>query len=327
MSNLDDPNDPYTRYAHYDQFDDETPNARRREKPKKAAARRSHQELAEIPGTIGNQQIATTYQPSRYEEGWLISSLGGFFEEQLITDILYHVKGGKEASVYCCRAHPSTGVDLLAAKVYRPRQFRSMRNDALYREGRALLTVQGRSMLGERGRQAQRPDRRMMRAVAGKSAFGQTVLHTSWLSYEFSFMEQLFRAGAAVPKPIACGENALLMGYIGDEQIAAPTLNNVTLEPPESNQLLADVIKSIKLMLAHGYIHGDLSAYNILYWEGQAVLIDFPQVTDIFNNPNAREIFGRDVTRICEYFARCGAPSDPFDLAETLWARYALAEQ
>jgi RIO kinase 1 len=257
----------------------------------------------------------------------LISSLGGFFEEQLITDILYHVKGGKEASVYCCRAHPSTGVDLLAAKVYRPRQFRSMRNDALYREGRALLTVQGRSMLNDRGRQAQRPDRRMMRAVAGKSAFGQTVLHTSWLSYEFSFMEQLFRAGAAVPKPIACGENAVLMGYIGDEQHAAPTLNGITLEPRAAKRLLAEVLKSIELMLAHGYIHGDLSAYNILYWADQAVLIDFPQVTNIHSNPNAQEILGRDVARICEYFARCGAPSDPLDLAETLWARFAIPEQ
>mgnify|MGYP000925870685 CR=1 FL=1 len=58
----------------------------------------------------------------------------------IITDVLHQVKGGKEATVYCCAAHPSTGVDLIAAKVYRPREFRQLRNDAQYRQGRRILS-------------------------------------------------------------------------------------------------------------------------------------------------------------------------------------------
>jgi RIO kinase 1 len=314
-----------------DLFDDDTdvttPHARRRaskQARKKNIPRRSQREvLSELGG--GNLQegrLATTYQPSRYEESWLLSSLGLFFEEQLITDVLGFVKGGKEASVYCCRAHPSTGQELLAAKVYRPRQLRSMRNDAMYREGRGVLTAYGRAMMGDRGRQAQRPDSRMMRAIAGKSAFGQEVLHTSWLSYEFSFMERLFRAGAAVPRPVACAENAVLMGYLGEVGAPAPTLSGVRLDQDEAAVFFDQVISSIGLMLELGYVHGDLSAYNILYWEGEITIIDFPQVADVGGNPSAEAILRRDVTRVCEYFARQGVPSDPAAIVDELWLRY-----
>ena len=44
----------------------------------------------------------------------------------------FNVKSGKEATVYCCQAHPSTGAKLLAAKVYRSRNNRSFKNDVIY---------------------------------------------------------------------------------------------------------------------------------------------------------------------------------------------------
>ena len=80
----------------------------------------------------------TTHKPSRHDAGWLKSSLGTFFEMGLITDVLFHVQAGKEASVYCCRAADG---GLLAAKVYRPRKFRQLRNDKLYRAGREVLAA------------------------------------------------------------------------------------------------------------------------------------------------------------------------------------------
>jgi len=79
---------------------------------------------------------AMTYAPARFEEVWLRASLASFYEEEWISDVLALVKGGKEANVYRCRAHPNTGEQFLAAKVYRPRQFRNLRNDKRYREGR-----------------------------------------------------------------------------------------------------------------------------------------------------------------------------------------------
>ncbi len=260
----------------------------------------------------------TTYQPARYEEGWLLSSLRQFYDESLISDVLMQVKGGKEASVYCCRAGLNArkllGVELIAAKVYRPRQFRNLRNDAMYREGRMSLTAEGKAR--------RRPESRVDRALKKKSSFGVEVAHTSWLMYEYATLEQLHEAGAAVPQPIAASDNAILMGYRGDVHQAASTLNEVALAPEEAPRLFDDALRNVELMLSRNMVHGDLSAYNILYWAGELTLIDFPQVVNVQGNSSARKIFARDVQRVCDYFMRQGVRCDPLALAQELWDEY-----
>ncbi len=51
----------------------------------------------------------------------LVSTIKSFYAKNLITDVLNIVKGGKEATVYRCQAHPCTGEEFLVAKVYRSR--------------------------------------------------------------------------------------------------------------------------------------------------------------------------------------------------------------
>jgi RIO kinase 1 len=68
-----------------------------------------------------------------------------------------------------------------------------------------------------------------------------------------------------------------------------------------------------------GLVHGDLSAYNVLYWQGKITLIDFPQVTLTESNSNAWRILRRDVRRVCEYFALQGVDADADRLARQLW--------
>jgi RIO kinase 1 len=126
----------------------------------------------------------------------------------------------------------------------------------------------------------------------------------------------------SVPQPVASAENALLMGYYGDADGAAPALNEVRLERDEAEPLYHAVLRSIERMLHHDLIHGDLSAYNILYWDGEIVLIDFPQVVDSQRNTQAYAILQRDVTRVCEYFARQGVPADANAVLRRLWQRY-----
>ena len=70
-------------------------------------------------------------------------------------------------------------------------------------------------------------------------------------------------------------------------------------------------MRNIEIMLVNGMIHGDLSAYNILYWEGEITLIDFPQVTDSRVNRQAYLILERDIKRVCEYFAAQGVRTIP----------------
>ncbi len=257
---------------------------------------------------------ATTYTPSRYEEGWLLESLQPFYEMGLLADVLAVIKGGKEASVYRCLGHPDSGLELVAAKVYRPRMFRNLRNDHVYRQGRDILTPEGRPV-GLKGE-------RIAHAIQKKTAFGQKAAHTSWLMHEYTTLQTLHAAGAAVPQPYGAAPNAILMGYRGDEETPAPTLHEVTLEPDEVAPLFGEVLRHIELMLQHGIIHGDLSAYNILYWAGEITLIDFPQVVDPRRNREAYAILGRDITRVCDYFAGYGLQADPPAILERLWRRY-----
>lgn len=276
----------------------------------------------ETAGLEGGFQ--TTYQPGRYEEGWLLDSLRPFYDQELISDVVATVKGGKEASVYRCVATPSTGATWLAAKVYRPRIFRNLRNDKLYREGRDTLTFEGRVL--------KKTDHRALRALNKKTAFGEQIAHTSWLMHEFKSLELLYAEGADVPRPVAVSENAILMSYHGDEQMPAPTLNGISLPREEAQQLYEQVLANVELMLRHGFIHGDLSAYNILYWQGVITLIDFPQVTNLYTpagalNSNARAILERDIVRVCEYFSRQGVPANAGHTLSRLWRQYARGDE
>lgn len=113
--------------------------------------------------------------------------------------------------------------------------------------------------------------------------------------------------------------NAILIGFVGDDQRCAPSLNKVRLDPAESRVLFERVLYNIDTMLSQGRFHGDLSAYNILYWKGRITLVDFPQVVSPHNNRNAYSIFLRDIRRVCECFARQGTRSDSYRLARELW--------
>ncbi len=161
-----------------------------------------------------------------------------------------------------------------------------------------------------------------MRAIHKKTSFGAELTHVSWLMHEHITLDRLHKLGAAVPKPMGVGENAILMTYVGDRSRPAPVLHGVSLSRQEAEPLCDEVLRNIELMLAHGMIHGDLSAYNILYWEGKITLIDFPQVTMSESNHNAYRIFQRDVRRVCEYFAMQGVERDADAIIRRLWSRY-----
>ncbi|HRQ23355.1 MAG TPA: RIO1 family regulatory kinase/ATPase, partial [Anaerolineales bacterium] len=115
---------------------------------------------------------------------------------------------------------------------------------------------------------------------------------------------------------------AILMEFIGDAGMAAPPLSNISLEPDEAQPLFERVVRNMDIMLANDRIHGDLSAYNILYWDGEIKLIDFPQVVIPESNPASWGIFQRDVMRICQYFSAQGVRSDVRKLAADLWTSH-----
>jgi RIO kinase 1 len=252
-----------------------------------------------------------SYNASRHEREWIVDSLGLFYEMKWFSDVLRIVKGGKEASVYQCLTSPDSPAEgkYLAAKVYRPRRFRNLKKDFIYREGRDELNESGKIIL----------DGGKLHAMEKRTEYGRQLMHTSWIEHEFKTMQKLHAAGGDVPFPYASGNNAILMDFIGDADIAAPTLNTIDLDHSEARILFERVIHNIEILLASERVHADLSAFNILYWQGDITLIDFPQAISPFENRSAYPIFERDIRRVCDYFSRQGVEVDHRSLAQKLW--------
>ena len=255
------------------------------------------------------------------------AALGPFFSEGWIDDVLMLVKSGKEATVYCCRAQPSTGYDLVAAKVYRPVGVKHRRNpqaayeeadlrrsfeskvkvrtfkwDARYREGRTVT------------------DARLRRALEKHSRMGREVQDSTWAHSEYETLSRLHAAGADVPRPLAQSGSALLMEYLGDAADPAPIIQAAALPHEQAESLFWRVIANVALWLDCGYVHADLSGYNLLYWAGRIVAIDFPQAVDARSNPHAFDFLRRDVANVCKCFGRYGVSVDPESLAWDLWS-------
>jgi RIO kinase 1 len=288
----------------------------------RAESSSGHESSRGRPGSAGEDtglplppEFAAAIEFSKYERNRLREHLATFYQKELIVDVVHRIRAGKEATVYACTGHPKTGRAVIAAKLYREKSLRGARNAGEYQEGRAMLNKDG----DDAGFHSHRHDWRGAREP--KAAATQT----SWLMHEFTLLQALHARGGDVPEPIEHAEHALLMEFIGDGTDAAPMLNDVQLEAGEASQLFERVVFNIELLLQIGWVHGDLSGYNLLYNQGRVVLIDFPQVVDSRNNPKARALFDRDVKRVAQCFARDDWKIDHEQLAQQLWSKYVPA--
>ncbi len=285
-----------------------------------ARIKENQSQHAVLDDLLGHQTIdvgadsvfSPTFTASRYEREWFFRYLGPFYDEAQITDVLFRIKGGKEATVYCCTGPVLEGTGLLAAKIYRPRMFRNLRNDVRYRQNRRVLDPFGKEV----------GDDRLARAIQKGTDIGKEALQISWLQHEYHALQVLFDAGVKVPRLIATGSNTILMEYFGDREMSAPTLQEVHLSQKEAQKTFTALMNDVDTMLGCGYVHGDLSAYNVLYFDGDYRIIDLPQVVNPDQNPDAKEIFFRDVTRLAQYFKRYGIDARPQEIARGMWQKY-----
>ncbi len=237
-----------------------------------------------------------------------LTELEAFLDEGLITRVQRAIKSGKEADVYLCDAGPSTGRDLLAAKVYRSRDHRNFRNDSAYTAGRVITK------------------RRERVAVQKKTRFGRELDHGMWVHQEYEALQTLHAAGVDVPEPFGGSGAAVLMAYVGDDDGPAPQLRQVDLDTREARRLYDRLVWNLEVMLAHNVVHGDLSPYNILWWEGEITIIDLPQAVDPRRNPNAHDLLVRDVERASAHFERQGVRTNAAAVAHDLWMRFLFAD-
>ena len=127
---------------------------------------------------------------------------------------------------------------------------------------------------------------------------------------ELSNLQRAWDAGAAVPYPVEGTEDGVVMEYIGDREAAAPRLAQARLAPGDAASAWGQLHASLAALTSAGLVHGDLSAYNLLWWRERLVLIDLPQAVEFVTNPHATDLLHRDVENVAAWFDRNGVPVD-----------------
>ena len=157
--------------------------------------------------------------------------------------------------------------------------------------------------------------------------FGREVQGGLWVSREWETLRKLYGLGAPVPRPIECTDDAILMTYIGDRGMPAPRLHEYAWDDREELEALWEhILDSIEHMLYRDVVHGDLSAYNVLVWDGEVVVIDFPQAVDPKKNRHAQAFLERDVRRIGQWFEHQGLHLPWERIADDLWTAWTFAD-
>lgn len=216
--------------------------------------------------------------------------------------------GGREASAVVY-SRGERRVSYIAEKRFKSRMFRSFQDDTHYRED---------WFRGPGGSRARRGIKR------GREA-GHQLLEGAWMWHEWMELNHLYEAGVTVPPPVDRvtpsarasrttrvpeAEGGYRMAFIGDAPAAAPRLSSVRLRPDEAEHVWHQVLEEVALMLRARRAHGDLSAYNVLYWRERPVIIDFSQTVDLVTHDGARALLRRDLERLATYFQKQGIAAD-----------------
>lgn len=128
----------------------------------------------------------------------------------------------------------------------------------------------------------------------------------TWAEKELRNLNRLYSNGLKVPEPILLNSNVLLMSFIGENGWAAPKLKEVDLNQSQARELYRDIVIMMwKMYNKCKLVHGDLSEYNLLYFNGDAYIIDVSQSVE-HEHPSALLFLRRDCTNIMKFFKRKG---------------------
>ncbi len=247
--------------------------------------------------TSADEPLWSTYRDARRGPGpipaWLVINPLAIDADRGV------VKTGKEADVSLVERAVDGGEScLLAAKRYRSAEHRMFHRDAGYLEGRRLRRT------------------REMRAMSTRTTFGRDLIAQQWAVAEFNMLSRLWELGVAVPYPVQLLGTEVMMEFIGDpDGTAAPRLAELRPDRATSAALYKQLLTALRQLTEAGYVHGDLSPYNVLAHHDRLVLIDLSQAIDLVGNPQGFEYLRRDCTNIATWLAGHGVPwAAPDDL-------------
>jgi len=230
---------------------------------------------------------------------WVITSQGAIDTE------LGVLKTGKEADAFLIERadpHQPETAAIMVAKRYRDTDHRSFHRAASYTEGRST----------KRSRDE--------RALKRKSTWGREVAKSEWAISEWNALVRCWRLGLPVPYPVQIDGTEILMEWVRAGDDTAPRLAQSRPTPALLRGYFDQLRDAMATMVQDGFVHGDLSAYNILAADERLVIIDLPQVVDLVGNPTGFDFLHRDCTNICTWFRSRGLDVSEDELFADLMA-------
>lgn len=128
--------------------------------------------------------------------------------------------------------------------------------------------------------------------------------HVSWMytarkaaEREHDILEELY-PDVAVPRPIDQNRHAIVM-----EKMDGVELSRTRLEPDQVLGVLDLLVSEIAGAYEAGYVHADMSEYNVFVNEEGVKVFDWPQAVPT-DHANADEFLERDLENLIGYFRR-----------------------
>jgi RIO kinase 2 len=128
--------------------------------------------------------------------------------------------------------------------------------------------------------------------------------HVSWLYTARKAAEREYEALTAlypdvsVPRPVDHNRHAIVM-----EKFGGVELGRAKLDPGQAVGVLDLVLREVQKAYEAGYIHADMSEYNVAVSESGITVFDWPQAVPT-DHDNARELLERDVKNVVGFFRR-----------------------
>ncbi|WP_423751112.1 serine/threonine-protein kinase RIO2 [Salinirarus marinus] len=128
--------------------------------------------------------------------------------------------------------------------------------------------------------------------------------HVSWFytarkaaEREHEVLEALY-PNVSVPRPVDQNRHAIVM-----EKLAGVELSRAKLTAEQVVPILDLVLRELERAYDAGYVHVDMSEYNVAVHEDGITIFDWPQAVAT-DHENARELLERDVSNVVRYFQR-----------------------
>ena len=142
------------------------------------------------------------------------------------------------------------------------------------------------------------------REVAKEREYTADREHVSWFytarkaaEHEHEILETLY-PDVSVPRPIDHNRHAIVM-----EKLPGVELANAALEDEQVTGVLDLILGEVAAAYEAGYVHADVSEYNVFVSEDGVALFDWPQAVAT-DHENAGEFLERDVANIAGYLKR-----------------------